>query len=103
MPWKSKIPATLKRTRAEFSALVRKTALQIETDAKLRAPVDTGFLRASIQTEVVDELTSRVFVGASYGIYVEYGTTKSRPQPYLTPAIEKARSTMETGFKLIIK
>jgi len=53
---------------------VEKTALQVERSAKQKAPVDTGNLRASIQT-VPDGLAQRlVGTNVEYAPDVEFGT-----------------------------
>lgn len=70
----------------KLAVIVAETALAIESDAKLLCPVDTGFLRNSIQYRPVADLEAEVVVGAEYGAYVEYGTYRTRPQPYLNPA-----------------
>lgn len=101
--WKSRIPQTVARTRQELSALVRKAAFQVEAGAKLRAPVDTGFLRSSIQTAFEGDLTAVVFVGAEYGVYVEFGTTRQRAQPYLQPALEEVSRSIGAELKQILQ
>lgn len=71
--------------------VVRKTALEIETVAKRRAPVDTGALKASINTTADAPLHATVWTGIEYGPFVEYGTRYMAAQPYLIPAAEQAR------------
>lgn len=87
--WSSKIPDITNRTRQQLSALVETAAYRIELQAKIAAPVDTGFLQTSIETQKIDELTALVSVGAEYGIYVEMGTTRMPAQPYFLPAFEQ--------------
>lgn len=51
------------------------TANLIQGQARALAPVDTGYLRQSIEVEVLDGgLKAVVTVGAEWAIYVEYGT-----------------------------
>ena len=51
------------------------TAILIQSQARALAPVDTGYLRQSIEVEVLDGgLKAVVTVGAEWAIYVEYGT-----------------------------
>ena len=70
-------------------ALVR-SALFVERDAKLNAPVDTGRLRASIShtNEGFETNNPSVMVGSniSYGQAVEFGTSKKPAHPFLFPA-----------------
>lgn len=56
--------------------------------AQDRAPVDTGRLRNSIDYEV-DSSEDAVYVGTdvNYSGYVELGTSRQKPQPYLRPAV----------------
>lgn len=79
------------RARRLLSAVVRKAAADVEAGAKVRAPVDTGALRNSIQAQEVSPLVSQVAVGVEYGVYVEYGTHKASAQPYLNPAVEQVQ------------
>lgn len=76
---------------ARVDAGVAKAALDIEREAKVRCPVDTGALRASIHARPVSVRHWRVEVSQSYAAYVEYGTSRMRAQPYLTPAVEQVR------------
>lgn len=82
------------RLGARAAQVVRKTAADIERDAKIMAPVDTGNLRSSISTALSGDgraasMTAEVGPTASYGIYVEFGTSRMRAQPYLFPAADR--------------
>ena len=63
---------------------------QAETYAKQRTPVRTGNLRNSITHMVEDGKEKAAVIGTNveYAPYVELGTSKQKPQPYLRPAIE---------------
>lgn len=63
---------------------------QAETYAKQRTPVRTGNLRNSIThlVEDGDEKAAVIGTNVEYAPYVELGTVKQKPQPYLRPAIE---------------
>jgi HK97 gp10 family phage protein len=56
--------------------------------AKELCPVDTGRLRNSITYEARSS-ESAVYIGTNveYGKYVELGTSRSKSQPFLEPAI----------------
>lgn len=84
----SRLPAVSDEIRRQVSQVVRKAAFDVEANAKVLAPVDTGALRASIQTTVTGELSAEVSVGAEYGPHVEYGTVHAGAQPFLTPAVD---------------
>jgi HK97 gp10 family phage protein len=66
-------------------------AFFVEGQAKLKAPVDTGFLRNSIQVGEVTAVQAIVAVGAEYGLYQEMGTRFMPAHPYLRPALEGNR------------
>lgn len=99
----SRIPQITKAAHARAAAIVAKTAADIEAAAKMRAPVDTGYLRSSIHTQPTGPLDSEVIAGADYAVYVEYGTRRMAPQPYMTPAAEAARPGFEQAAKQIYK
>lgn len=96
------LPKLRGQLRSRASAIVRATALSIETDAKARAPVDTGALRGSIHTEVVTDLSAIVGPSVDYGDYVEYGTSRMAAQPFMTPAAEAARPRFIAAMKKLL-
>lgn len=88
---------------ARVSAAVRKTAFDIERDAKALAPVDTGNLRASISTDITGDgntgtITALIGPTADYGIYQELGTSRMAPQPYLGPAFDRRIGPLEAAL-----
>jgi len=80
-----------------------KISEKIRDDAKGFAPVDTGALRKSIRTEKKGKLQVSIIAGGGgvinpktgrevdYAGYVEFGTSRMSPQPYMQPALEKNR------------
>ena len=74
---------------AMTSALARaleKIGLVAEGYAKRLCPVDTGRLRNSI-THADDGEAEYIGTNVEYAPYVELGTSRTRAQPYLKPAI----------------
>lgn len=69
-------------------AALETCALIAEAYAIKLCPVDTGRLRGSI-THGVDmgELCAFIGTNVEYAAYVEYGTSRMKPQPYFKPAI----------------
>jgi len=61
--------------------------MQAENYAKMECPVDTGRLRNSITHEQENENTEVIGTNVEYAPYVEMGTSKSRAQPFLEPAV----------------
>ena len=76
-------PAQLtKSAKVKVAAALKESGLIIERKAKQKCPVDTGFLRASIHTRLMD--WNHVRVGstmAKYAAAVEFGTKPHAP-PY---------------------
>lgn len=80
---------------------LRRRALNVESQAKLNASgrpgpnVQTGRLRSSITHELVKRddgtLVARVGTNVEYARFVEEGTDRAPPYPYLRPALEAAR------------
>lgn len=71
---------------------VEKSTLDIEADAKNLAPVDTGNLRASIGHLYHygdGAVESEIGPTASYSSFVERGTSRMAPQPFMAPALER--------------
>jgi HK97 gp10 family phage protein len=72
----------------EAGKAVEKAVRDTQRDAKANAPVGSGRLRDSITSEVRG-LTGAVGPTAFHGAYVEEGTSKMAPEPYLAPAMDK--------------
>ena len=71
--------------------------LQAEGYAKMLCPVDTGNLRNSITHQVAPE-DSAVHMGTNVE-YVEYGSFKTKAQPYIESAIMENIDKLENMMK----
>jgi HK97 gp10 family phage protein len=114
------LPKLAKRFPEAVSAIVRKTALDVEANAKAIVPVDTGTLKNSIQMEMTSPTSAIVSAHAEYAEAVEYGTRPhvirpkskkalywpgashpvmmvshpgSRAKPFMRPAAEKVKQS----------
>lgn len=99
-------PAFIGNLRAEAADALNRAALAQESLAKQLAPIDTGFLRGSIQAgepATARDLKAETGVGAEYGIYVELGTANSPAQPFFAPAFESTAEQLKTELKDILK
>lgn len=97
------LAAATGRVGALASAAIRKTALDIQADAQALAPVDTGNLRSSIGTDIAGDgrfgvIEAEIGPTADYGAYVEYGTSRMAPQPYLGPAFDRRAPGLEQAL-----
>jgi HK97 gp10 family phage protein len=61
----------------------------VETYAKLACPVDTGFLRNSIQVDEVTPVLAIIAPHTDYAEFVEFGVSRMAAQPYMRPAIDE--------------
>jgi HK97 gp10 family phage protein len=78
-----------KAERLAATAVI-KTLADIEGDAKNIVAVDTGYLKNSISREITaDTFAGAVGPTAFYGEFVEYGTSRMEPQPFMGPAFER--------------
>lgn len=66
---------------------VAKTAHDVLGTAETLVPVDTGYLKNSLSADV-SGLDAEIGPTAEYGGYVELGTSRMSPQPYLAPAFD---------------
>lgn len=104
-----------------FAAAIRKTnrrvskqdvpaaldllAQKILRNAARGAPVLTGALRASGRVKRTNQYQRIVQFGGSgtgvdYATFVEFGTFRQRPKPFLRPAVMAARKDMAKVFRI---
>lgn len=87
--------------------VVRKTARDITGTAKSLAPVDTGHLKASIghsdlRLPAQGVIEAEIGPTADYGIFLEIGTSRMAPQPYMAPAAERHEPAFVKAMSTII-
>lgn len=78
-----------KKVQREVTNIVKTTALKVEKKAAYLAPYDTGYLEQEISTERVGQTTYEVTAHAEYSVYQEFGTRKTPPHPFMTPAVQQ--------------
>ena len=95
----------------EASEVVRAAGFETQRLARDYVPVDTGNLKASITVGHPDggptlpgHLAVQVGPTADYGHYVEFGTSRIGPRPYVNKAADQVepgflRAMREVGFK----
>lgn len=76
------------KVKPSSAKIVAQAAVKVEAQAKINAPVDTGMLKNSLNSEMVTPVQWRVQDGVTYGIFQELGTYKMAAQPFLIPAVE---------------
>lgn len=78
--------------------VLKKSSFDISSTAKRIAPVDLGTLRDSIGVSSVSELATEIGPTVDYGEWVEVGTYKMAPQPYMGPATDKHAPAFEEAM-----
>lgn len=56
--------------------------------------IDSGNLYNKIRSRKISDLNYRVTVPVPYGGYLEFGTKRMKPRPYIRPAISANRSRL---------
>lgn len=98
---------------------IKQVAEAVRDEAKDLCPVDTGSLKKSIRVgtyarpakhihsirvtaggHITNPKTGRL---VDYASYVEHGTSRNRPQPFMLPAIKKHRKALAKAIKEAIK
>ncbi|WP_275779700.1 HK97-gp10 family putative phage morphogenesis protein [Paenarthrobacter sp. Y-19] len=92
-----------KRVVEMSKVVIKKTALDIERNAKAIVPVDTGNLKNSIGHSDMRMLSSehlQVDIGptANYGQYVEFGTSVQAPQAFMGPSLDRFSGQFEQAM-----
>lgn len=91
-------------TRLAVYRALNAVGLQAEGYAKRLCPVDTGNLRNSITHGFeMDGFVAFIGTDVEYAAYVEYGTSKTKAQPYLKPAVENHTSEYAKIFQTYLK
>lgn len=91
------------KVTAECVGVVTHVADQFKDDARRFAPELTGALRRGIESHahgLSAEVTASSLAGGAdreYSDYVEYGTSDTRPQPYMRPAADLAVQRLADG------
>ncbi len=88
LKYESNLPEAQRRLEMAKIEVLYAWGQFIQSEATMRAPVQTGALRSSIAYRVLEK-EGRVVVGSNmeYAPYVELGTSRNKSQPFLEPAI----------------
>lgn len=81
---------------------IKKTALAIQKQSMINAPVDTGRLRASHQT-LFEPLKATIEPTADYAIYVHEGTRYMVGRPFLLEAVQSEEDNANGYFKKAVQ
>lgn len=103
MPYKSRIPQIAVQLESELAQAVNRAGYRIETGAKRRARVDTGYMRGQIRWVPLTKFSGEVIGGANYTIFNEFGTVYMSAQPMFVPATEEVRPIFLGEIRTILQ
>jgi HK97 gp10 family phage protein len=86
--------ALMQQFESDVDQVVQDASIECRDEAKAVVQVDTGFCRDHIIDEH-EHLQSSTTSQAPYSIFLEYGTRRSRPYPFLTPSFDVASQNMQ--------
>ena len=102
----NRFPQISEELQSVLSQVVSKTAFDcqgnIQGFIRANGQVDTGFMLNSVHVEDgASDLNKFVVVGASYGIYQNYGTRYMPGRPFFEPGVEQTRPGFESAISAI--
>lgn len=94
-----------RKAEGDVKKAVQTSTYRISSNAKKRAPVDTGNLRGSISStaKLNDGFTGEIKATAEHAPFVEFGTRKMAAQPYMGPAVEEETPKFNKALKGALK
>jgi hypothetical protein len=100
-----KLDQILAQFPARAEGILDATAFEVQANAQMNAPVDTGALKNSIHVEKPAQFVRRVSDGVEYGIHVEFpGVTRRwAGHPFMLPAVESARERWLKRWQELVK
>ena len=97
----------IKKVKEAFPVAIRQ-GLEDAGDATVgwaqdKCPVDTGRLRASIESQMPEETRVEIGSAVEYGIFVETGTSRMSAKPFLKPAVTDHKDKIQNFIAKAIK
>lgn len=98
----SKVSA--QQTKTLMNEIVLKRSGDLQRVAMQKAPVDTGFLKRSIQLEHIPAITQgRTYATAEYAIFQELGTRYQPGTPFMRPAFYQVYPLFEQDMGKVVE
>lgn len=95
------LAALAEKFEEQLGVIMEAAAQAVCDSAKSMCPVDTGALRSSINVSVNGN-RAEISADTDYASYVEFGTSKMAPRPYLVPALLQNREAIITAAADVI-
>ena len=91
-------------TLSDVKHIVKSNTVNMNSKMQNLAPVDTGYMKRSITSELTDGgLTGTTQPHTDYAGYVEYGTRFQEEQPFVRPAFEEQKKVFINDLNRIMK
>ena len=89
--------------RAKAPLAVRKAAYDVQAGGQALAPVDTGATRNSIGVDFdsSDGFSATIGPTTAYAPYLEFGTGRMSPRPFMGPAADAVLPSLEAALAQI--
>lgn len=103
---KSRLPEIAAELDSRIDRILLSVASAVELRAKARVPVETGRLQRAIHVERTGQHEYMVIAGdhdAFYGHIVEHGGRNHSAHPFLVPALEESRSTVNDLARVMLR
>lgn len=94
-----------REARSQIWKVLKNNAEKGKSIAQQKAPVDTGFLKGEITTDLSDwpGLTVKIQSGAAYSGFQEYGTRYQPGTPFIRPMLEELEPTLKGDVEDVMK
>lgn len=93
-----KMMGSLEKAMEKVGALVERQAKINVSKSSGHPQVQTGRLRSSITHETA-AMSTTIGTNVVYGKYLEFGTSRMPPYPWLFPAVEMKRNEIKDALK----
>lgn len=75
----------------ELDRYASRVATEILSEAVENCPIRTGNLISTLEIEKLKQCEYEVYSDCPYGGFVNYGTSKQKPNPFFSNAIEEVK------------
>jgi HK97 gp10 family phage protein len=94
--YKTNVPLVSKAEKQAVKSALEKIGKMVEKDSASLSPVDTGRLKNSMTAYPPEENYVIIGTDVEYALYVELGTSKMKPRPFLKTAVNNDIGRMKT-------
>lgn len=98
---KNTFPAIANALPGNVERAVQGATFNVLATSQDLVAVDTGFLKGTGRADFEGAHVGIVSYSAEYAPYVEFGTSRMRAQPFLTPAVELERQRFQLSMQQI--